>query len=348
MQWPGLHKSEAGAFQLKEMASTSNTFSDIAALSAKEYYEQKSLAESKIENGLLKYGQKATIPENTSKTIHWNRWNKFALAEDVSETGEPTAITANAEVIDATLKEFSSYISVPVFGDAVRMKSLIKESYPKFIEQAARTANRRIMTALTAGDTTTGNDFDPFTKKYCGGVNAFADLTSSAQAINNKDLQRAASYIEQQNPPAAGKVTACIDFFQKEQLMVNDQEFRDLLAKSGDISAFKNNRIPFWAGCNIDYQCDPWRETIGGTEATYAEAGEVFTAFVFVPDAFGVVQLMGKGGLKPKFHVQNISVTGATMTIGYRLPFKSAVLKADWGICLRSVCTGKSAISSIS
>lgn len=331
------------------MASTSNTFSDIAALSAKEYYERRSLEESEIKNGLLNYGVKSSIPEHESKAIHWHIWDKFALAADVAETAEPSAIAANASEIDATLTEFASYISIPIFGDKVRMKSLIEESYDKFREQASRTANARIMDSLVLGDNSVaGNDFDPFTKRYCGGAGSFADLTSAAHAFNSKDMQRAVAYVEQNNP-AQGAPICVMDRFVKEQVLVNDQEFRDLI-KFRKIDAFEKNEVTFWAGADIDFQADPQREalsSLGGALGTYSTTGEVFTTFIFHPKAFGTVQLMGKGGLKPKFHVQNISVTGATMTIGYRIPFKAAVLHSTWGVQLRSVCVGSSAIASV-
>lgn len=325
------------------MAASTNYSTDITALIV-EYYERKALKESEFKNGLLKYGKKGTIPEGNSDVIHWHRWSKFALASDLTQGADPgSGIAADATDIKCKLVEFGDYIDIPLFGDAIRLDSLIQEAYPKFTEQASRTANRRTMTRLAIGDNSvSGNSFAAATKMYANGKSSFGSLETSDQ-LTNKDIQRAVAYIEQNQGP--GKVTVLLSPWSKADVMIDDQEFRDLV-KYQNLKTLAEGELPMWAGARIDQQDEPYRETLGGTEGTYAAGGSVITTYVFAEESFGVAQLMGQGGLKPKFHVQNIQKTGATMSIGYRIPFQAATLNANWVIQLKSV-TRDASVSSV-
>lgn len=328
------------------MSSQYNVSTDLSDLVV-EYFDKRALDESEIKNDLLMRGVKGTIPKGNSATIHWHRWTKFGIASDLSEgsagdptTGESMAVTD----VEATLVEFGSFLRVPLFGDSLLIESMVKQGYDKFIEQAARTANRRLMTALVAGDSTTNNSLVAFTKRYAGYATggSFASLT---QAVTMKDIMRAVAFIEKNNPPT-GKIYCALDAFTKADLMIDDTDFRDLI-KHQDLNILARNNLPSWAGCFMDHQSDPWRESSAGAEETYAAAGDIVTCFIYHEKAFGVAQLMGKGGLKPVFHVQNVSVTGSEMTIGYRVPFKGGGLNASWGVQLRGK-TADASVSSIS
>ncbi len=313
-----------------------------------EHYETKALEEAQYQNDLLKRAKKGIIPEGNSDIIHWHRWSKFSLASDLTEGsgGDPgSGLAMDATDLKCKLVEFGSYVRIPLFGDAIRLDSAIKESYTKFNEQAQRTANRRLMTSLVLGsNSVTGNSFSALTKRYAGGAADFATLVASPKSITNKDISSAVAYVEKNVGPQ-GPVYVTLDPFTKEDLMVGDADFRDML-KHNDLEILKRNNLPMWAGGMLDRQDEPWRESSAGSEGTYSASGDVVTVFIYKADAIGAAQLMGKGGLKPKFHVQNISPTGAEITIGYRIPFKGAVLNNVWGVQLRGI-TRDASVSSV-
>lgn len=317
------------------MASTSNLSTDITVL-IQEYYERKALKERVFQNGLLKYAVKGTIPKANSDVIHFHKWAKFDLAEDVDEGSEPSAgIAANATEVKAELTEFASYIDIPLFGDVQRIDSLIKESYPKFVEQAERTANYRLITGVEAGSSSGNNSYSALKKMYANGKSSFASL-DSGDKLTSRDIQRAVGYLEQQGAPKInGSYVCLLNPWVKTNLMADDSDFRDLV-KLGALKVLETNELPMWAGAKMDNQDEPFRATLGGTETTYAAAGTVFTTYVLGAGAIGVAQIMGDG-IKPKFHVQNVSKTGATMSIGYRIPFAAVVLDPTFGVSLKSV-----------
>lgn len=307
------------------MSSQYNTSTDISNLLV-QFFERKALKESLFNNGLTKYGQDAVIPEGNSATINWHRWNKFALASDLTEGSQGTPASGKAmdtTQVTATLVEFGDFVRIPLFADAIRLDSAAKQSYIKFTEQASRTANNRITTKLA--NITTG-----FYKMYAGVNGAYGNTLGE---ITNTDVQRAVNYIEKQFPPNK-KVICLIDPWNKGSLMIKDKDFRDLI-KFSDLDILKKNALPQWAGASIDFQDEPFREDSAGAEGTYVAAGDIVSMYIFNPEAYGKVALMGKTGLQPKWHVQNIDPTGAEMTIGYRIPFASSVLNANWGVCLK-------------
>lgn len=317
------------------MASQYNISTDISNLLV-QYFERKALKESVFKSGLVKYGDDAVIPEGNSATINWHRWNKFDLASDLAEgsPGTPaTGISMDTAQISATLVEFGAFVRVSLFSDAIRLDSAAKQAYIKFSEQVERTANARIRTALA--NTSTG-----FRIIYAGN----GAYGNSLGEITNTDVQRAVNQIEKYFPPSK-KAVCLLDPWNKGSLMIKDKDFRDLI-KYSDLGVLKQNSLPEWAGAGIDFQDEPFREDSSGTEGTYAAAGDIISCYVFNPLAYGKVQLMGKTGLSPKWHVQNIDPTGAEMTIGYRVPFAASVLNRNWGCVLKGRGADFSAISN--
>ncbi len=322
---------------------TGSTFSTLI----QEQYERKALAEQEIRNDLLQYGVKAIIPKGQSDIIHWNRWSKFSLAQTVTDgTDLSTPQTPAITEIKGKLALYGDYVSISPYGDEIRIISAIDESYDKMIEQMGRTANRQLMTVLTAGDSTTGNSFTAATKMYAGGANSFADLTvGGANKLTSKDIQRAVMRLRKNG--ARPPITCILNAWSYEDLMVHDQEFRDLI-KNQDLAILKDNELVQWAGAKIGWQDDPWREnvaSIGGAEGTYAASGAVVVCWLFGQEAFGSVQLMGRSGLKPQFKVQDISKIGVETTIGYFFPYKGGALNANWIVQLRHVATDSSVAS---
>lgn len=306
-----------------------------------EHYDRKLLATREIQNDLLKYGVNAIIPKGNSDIIHWNRVELYSLAQSVTDGTDLTnPQTPSVTEVKGKLALFGDYVSFSPYGDEIRIASLIDNSYDQMILQAGRTANRRLMDTLVNGDVTTGNSFTAFKKMYAGSATSFSELTSGgAYKLTSKDIQRAVGFLKKQG--AKPPIVCLMNAWGYEDLMIHDQEFRDLI-KHQDLAILKTNELPQWAGAKIGWQDDPWREDLasgGGAEGTYSTTGAVHTTFIFGQEAFGKVQLMGRGGLKPKFKVQDISKVGVEVTIGYFIPFKGGALNSNWGVALRSVAT---------
>lgn len=323
------------------MASTANLTTDLPDL-LQQYFERRALKERMFNNGLLKDAKRSEIPKFFDKHANFHKWAKFALPEDVSETGEPSLIAASVTEVTASLIEYASAISIPNFAEAQFLDSLMKEAYPKFAEQAERGANARLRAAIAAGSEATigvgsGASFSALPVIYANGKNSFANL-EAGDRISNKDIQNAVSRLEQLGAPKfpGGYYKCLLNPWAKQDLMANDADFRNLI-RVGALDILKKNEMGMWAGAMIGQEDEPFRETLGGTENTYVRTGGVNSVYVYGPECFGVTQLMGKTGVRPRYKVQDITVTGSVTTIGYRIPFAAIVLDPTFGVVIKSV-----------
>lgn len=313
-----------------------------------EYYERRLLKQAEFKNDLLKYGQKAQIPKGNSDVIHWTRVDRFGRAQSVTDgTDLTTERTPTITTIQGKLALFGDFVKITPYGDELRIFSMIEKSYDEFIVQASREANLRLQTTLVAGDVTTGNSFTAATKMYAGNPNAvFTDLvTGGANELLVKDIERAVARLRKKQAP--GKIIVITNAWGLESLFLDDK-FRTLIQNQG-LEMLIEGKLLKWGGAGFGYNDDPYREDVpseGGVEGTYSATGKVFTTWVFAEEAFGTVQLMGKGGLRPRFKTQDISIIGNLVTVGYFMPYKGGCLNADWVIQLKHVSSSDTAIAS--
>lgn len=321
------------------MASTNNLPSDLPGI-VTQMYARKQLVKPLFDNALVKYGQPGVIPQGMGKVIHFNRWNDFPLATKMAnEASVPAAgeSMGTSEFI-CQLDNFSAFVNIPVYGAEQVVLNQIDAAYELLTRQLERTVNHYLLSDLIIGDVTGSNSYTPFTAMYANNVNSFAD---TAAPITIKDIGRAIIALEQAHAPKPYHVF--LDPWTKSDLMTADKDFREFM-HAQRVSVFEKGEIQEWMGGQFHDQAEPWRENV---EGTYAASGQVVTCVVCSDMGYGRVQLSGRTGIKPKFHVQNISVNGAVMSAGYFLPFKGIALKSDWGIALKGKTINPS-IASIS
>lgn len=337
-----------------------NTIGSTYSTLIQEHYDRKLLATQKIQNDLLKYPMQFTIPKGQSDVIHLNRIELYGLANSVTDgTDLASPRSPTVTEIKGKLELKGDYISFSPYGDEIRIASILDNAYDQFTLQMSRTANNQLQTVLSNGDTTTGNAFAPFKDLYAGGGTAFSDLVADGNyKIKQNDIRRAASFLRKNG--ARGNIYTILNPWSYEDLF-SDPEFQTLVSRQ-DLESLKKDELPRWAGTKIGFQFDPWRENMisaGGAKGTYAAAGAVVTTWVFAEESFGAIQLMGRGGMRPKFKYQDITKVGVEATLGYFYPFKGGAVGQTsgtigsggicvWGVALRSVAQNVDGISSIS
>lgn len=326
------------------MSSTSNLSTDIAV--TQQYFEKRNLEEREFVSSLLKNAQKPIIPDGYQNIAHFHRWNKFGLAEDVNEGVDPlTGEAADVTEVKVQLTEIAKHISIPKYGDAQRFSSLIEQAYDKFAEQAERTINRKMITQIEQGNVTGNNSFQAFHPLYAAGTSGFGGSGGLGPDSSGRvtDITKAVSYIHKQG--FTDSVTVSISPWTLEDLMVTDDDFRQFV-KYGGKDTLETGKLGMWAGANFEVQHEPFREALGGTESTYVGSGAVITTYIYAKAiSHGVVQFSGFNGIRPKFKVQDISTTGAAMTIGYRIPQGTIVLNPVGGVRYKAV-TSNNDVSS--
>lgn len=337
-----------------------NTIGSTYSSLIQEHYEKKLLNTQKIQNDLLKYPMQFTIPKGQSDVIHLNRIELYGLAQSVTDgTDLSSPRSPTVTEIKGKLELKGDYISFSPYGDEIRIASILDNAYDQFNLQMGRTANNQVQTVLSNGDTSTGNSFSPFKKLYAGNASSFAELDNSGNyKIKQNDIRRAASFVRKNG--AIGPIYTILNPWSYEDLL-SDPEFQTLISRM-DLTVLKTDELPQWAGTKIGWQFDPWRENLasaGGAEGTYAAGGAVNTTWVFGQNAFGAIQLMGRGGMRPKYKYQDITKVGVEATLGYFYPFKGGACGqttgtpgsggiCTWGVALRSVATNVDGVSSIS
>jgi N4-gp56 family major capsid protein len=315
-----------------------------------EYYEKRLLTQPEFNNDLLKYGLKAQIPKGNSDIIHWTRVDRFGRAQTVTDgTDLSSERTPTISTVQGKLELYGDFVKITPYGDDLRIFSMIDKSYDEFILQASREANARLQNVMVAGDSTTGNSFPAATLQYSGlgDDGSFAQLVQGGQCkLTVLEIEKAAATIRKNQ--GKGRIRCITNAWGQEDLM-QDTAFRELIRGSADLSVLKEADLPTWGGATLGWNDDPYREGLsgnGGVAGTYSSTGEIFTTWVFSEEAYGVVQLMGRGGLRPRFKTQDISIIGNLVTIGYFLPFKGGCLKSSWVVAIKHVGTRGTSIAS--
>lgn len=101
------------------------------------------------------------------------------------------------------------------------------------------------------------------------------------------------------------------------------------------VSAFKGEGLKTgtlaenYKGFKFIIDDEPYSEN-WGAENVRASAGAVHTAIICGKGAHAYLNLGGRRTPRPKFKVQDLSKTGVEKTIGYLVPFQSAIVNDDW------------------
>lgn len=297
-----------------------------------EYFRRKALETRVFDSGMLKHAtrQRMDIPMRNSKVAHFHKWNELPLADTVAEGADPAAgVSMTLTEVKVQMEILASYLDVPKEGDEILIDSVIDESYPRFKQQLERTANNKLVTAISAGNVVSPNSFLPATKIFGGGTSDYASMVAAGAGLRSKDIQEAVSLLELAGAPKIdGGFVCCLDPIGKKQLLKDDSEFRELISHTTS-DMLKKGIIGSIGNARFELQDEPMIQATG-TQNTYNSGGAVRSAYVFGAQAFCVTQLMGKTGLNPKFKVTDTTKTGALMSIGWRTYFAAAVLDPDW------------------
>lgn len=126
----------------------------------------------------------------------------------------------------------------------------------------------------------------------------------------------------------------CLSDAQAQDLIQQDEYFEAAIRnyKPGTDS-LSTNRIATYKGWI--FEIDPWPFT-SDVENVRTAWGAKHTALCFGKNAFGYVPLGGATKMRPKFKIQDITLTGYEKTIGYLVPWQVAILNADWCCCITS------------
>ena len=299
---------------------------ELAAI--QDYFFEKALEERVYDSPLLDQAQTPTIPAGRKDVAHFIRWGKLGFGEDVAEGVDPaTDETMTQTEIKVELSEISKALKIIYYADKQRILKVAEEAYPKFREQVVRTVNRRLTTALNAGDVTGSDSFQPAQRMYSNGK-TFGTLTAD-DYFSEQDIQLGISYLIEQGHK--GPYHVCLNPWSRKALFAKDASFRDFQKQAGG-GAMKSGKLGEWGGATIHLMHEPFRETMNGTEGTRDDSGAIVSTYIWAEgDAYGVTKFGGMGGkgggFMPEFWINPyLSKSKAYFYISYRLPCGAVTL----------------------
>ena len=213
----------------------------------------------------------------------------------------------------------------------------------KLLQQVAK-RDAHIVNTLRFVNTSTITNFGlsrtntAFNTIFAGGVDSFADLVVGS--VHKMAVwKRARAAMENSNVPKFnGLYNAFIDDAIKNQLLDDDEKFLRVFERSPSQgerdTVFGRANLVDFEGIRWIIQDDSYRANLdeeGGALATRVASGKVHVGHLLGMQAFGQVRL-GSRDVTPVFKVQDITVTGMTKTIAYRIPYQVIVLDSEWGV----------------
>lgn len=309
------------------------------------------------------FGEKAELAVNAGTFAQFRTWGEFDVShtsganhapKEYGESEEPSdAMELEDNIFQAGLSELAGYVSLGHIVRATDPVNVSRKAQERFRTWCRRETHRLVNTRFVQAFPTVVTNLDsqkveapkPFKTIYAGGVTSFAGLRAD-NFITMADIFRAAAILRNSKAPGIrnDQFVCVIDNAGIEQLKLGDPNFRDLIKRSED-----KTQAVFGAGKMIPYggvffapQHDPYTCKLsaeGGTLAARQDGGKVRVCHVLGRGAFGYLDF-GKAGtvqrrtLTPTFKVQDITVTGVTMTMGLRMQVQAMVLNRDFGLNL--------------
>jgi hypothetical protein len=150
------------------------------------------------------------------------------------------------------------------------------------------------------------------------------------------DFIAIATRMKNSGAPLFGRFVKAVVSDAIAQDLMNDDKFFAAEIRSA-LSAGKNLQegtlVPY-RGIMWQIDDEPFCENWGAPLVRARTAAPIHTAFIYAQSAFAYLKLGSKSAAKPKFKVQDISKTGKETTIGYTVPFQTAVVRGDWSATL--------------
>lgn len=310
-----------------------------------KYLIKKLLTDVPYETPLAnsRYAVKATLPKSNGQYVEYRYFDRISKPSYVNEGTDPNSgQVLTSSVIQQPIKEIADYISVSNLEVETDWIDFLDRAYKEL-----RIALLRMMHYITQdrmlnaySETVYGVAFtgSAFPTIYANNRANYVDL-DAGDFITMDDIRRGRSRLANMEPavPDFDGFYPCICGNATIQQLMEDDRFYDVVKRHGDLT--KETIIPGhicdFEGVRFIKQSEPWRESIGGSEGTYAASGEIYACHMFGQEAFGYLQMSGKNAKKPTFKVQDITKTGCEKTIGYRVPFTCRTIKYLHGVNIK-------------
>jgi N4-gp56 family major capsid protein len=294
-------------------------------------------------------GTPAVIPKHNGQICEFRKFDHFSVPTNGTDDspkiygesdGDPgSGQTLSSTVIEIPLAAIRDYASLGKMVRATDAIDLTKKVKDLFGVQMHRWVHRWVNDAFVkqiADTNSYGASPLPgaFKTIYAQGAANFAQLDKQA-TFTTADFKRAGSILKNAKVPMPfkGRYAAIVDESICNQLE-SDPNFKEAVLRGWKTSKVLGNAeyVDLY-GMLFIKQNDEYRAALDGALTTRSDSGAVHVAHVLGAHSFTYVDLGSKQNrARAKFKVQDISKTDIELTVGWDVPFRSAVIDADFGI----------------
>lgn len=312
-------------------------------------WADKRLLTRAVPNNILgQFGQSREIPQKSSLTAKFRRYNKLdAATAPLSEGVSPTGKTNTKTDITATLSQYGDFVLITDVIRDSHEDPVLQENTDLLGEQQAETWDLLRAGVLKAGSNvaytngTGRSDVNTPISKLA--------LRRAERTLGRQEAKPITSIVkagpnQSTFPIPPAYVAVChIDCLMDLEQLSDWIAVQEYASGQGSINGEKgaSGSIRFV----IDNNVDPWADTggsYGSMISTSSSAADVYPILIFGRDAYGVVSLSGKGGTSvlvsnPK--PDSGDPLAQKGTIGWKGYTTSVILNDLWMLRLEVACT---------
>lgn len=279
----------AGGLNTNKTTDTTATTGNDLSAENKVFYTRNLLENASPNLVYNQLGQKASIPLNGGKTIEWRRYSGLAKAlTPLNEGITPDGVKLNVTALEATLKQYGAFATLSDILEMTAIDNNVVVATDILGDQAGRTFDTLTRDIVAAGTNVL------YAPKIVSGaetaVTSRANLNSTA-VLNVKLLEKACAKLRGKNAKTVDGTyyVAVIHPYAAFQLMQDDrwqdaskygapdQLFKGEIGRIGGIRFLSSSEAKIF------------------NDSTTPSNTAVYATIVFGANAFGVVDLAGKG-----------------------------------------------------
>lgn len=301
----------------------------------KDYYDRKLLEIAQQVFVYQQFAQKRSIPARSGKTVEFRRWNLFApstTTQALTEGVTPSAQDISQTKITATVEQYGAYVEVSDLLDLTAYDPVINDCVTLLAEQIGNVLDMVTRDAMIAGASV----------QYAGGKTAKTGITATDK-MSVTEIRKGVRTLKKAHArrfTGAGKGGHFVCIVDPDVAfdLQSDTLWQDV-SKYANPEQIYNGEIGRLFGVVFTETTDGYTEEVGDSTKV-----NVHHSLLFGADAYGVIDVAGKGGvrsiIKPVGSGGTSDPLDQRSTVGAKVDaFAAKVLNANWIIDIMSAAS---------
>lgn len=260
----------------------------------KEYYAKKTLERAKTVLVHANFGQKKSIPKGSGKTVEfrrWNIWDPSAASTPLTEGVTPDGLALSQTAVKATVDQYGAFVQVSDMLDLVAIDPVIRDSSEMLGELLGTVIEHVTRDAMNAGGTV------QYAKPEGGAAPTARNGVAATCLLTVDEIRRAVRTLKKNK---ARKFTRgggkghfiCICNPDATYDLQNDTMWQDVSKYSDKEQIYDGELGKLFGVVFVE-------STEGKVfEGAGASGIDVHSTLVFGADAYGVIDVGGKGNVQ--------------------------------------------------